>query len=726
MLKQRKTQWAIAAGSGLCALALGIAFPHVQGLVGKINPTLGTDNSAADLRMLQEITTQPSLLPAQQVAKLEAIAQGATSLSSSRARFLLANNLLQQGQAQKALANLQDLERHYPQMAAAIRVKQGQAYEQTGDRRKAKELWQSTVQQYPQDSAAADAWVELSQQDPKAGDQAIAQFPSHPQVLDLVQKRLKQNPKQPQLLLVLARYGLHLNNYGDILAILAGQYAAQLTPEDWEAIAFGYWEKQDYGNAGLAYARAPRTPRNLYRTARGLQLGGKEGVLPAYEKVVAAFPQSEEAGLALVRLSRIAKPDSALVYADQAIARFPTRAPEAFLEKAKLVEKTNATAALQVRKDLIQRYPKSEAAAQVAWEQAQERAKANDIKNALVWAKLIADQNPDSELAAQALFWWGKWSAQSNQQKAAGEAFKGVISRYPDSYYAWRSASLLGWNVGDFDTVRQLKPSVVRPTQRPALPAGSQSLQELYQLGQDTAAWKLWQTEFKNRMEPTVAEQFTDGMLRIAVGDYLDGMFMMSFLNQRERPEEQAQFKTLKQQAAYWYTLYPFPFLDTIQTWSQQRQLNPLLVTALIRQESRFMPKIRSSAGAVGLMQVMPDTAAYIASNIKLKQYKLDEPEDSIKLGTWYLDYTHAEFKGNSMLAVASYNAGPGAVAGWLGKGSADVDAFVEAIPYEETQGYVKSVFGNYWNYLRLYNPDISQKVAQVSTVHASEVKRDF
>jgi soluble lytic murein transglycosylase len=201
---------------------------------------------------------------------------------------------------------------------------------------------------------------------------------------------------------------------------------------------------------------------------------------------------------------------------------------------------------------------------------------------------------------------------------------------------------------------------------------------------------------------------------------------MMSFLNQRERPEEQAQFKTLKQQAAYWHTLYPFPFLDPIQNWSEQRQLNPLLVTALIRQESRFMPKIRSSAGAVGLMQVMPDTASYIASHIKLKTYKLDDPEDSIKLGTWYLDYTHAEFKGNSMLAVASYNAGPGAVAGWLGKGSPDVDAFVEAIPYEETRGYVKSVFGNYWNYLRLYNPDISQKVAQVSTVHAAEVRRDF
>ncbi len=725
MLKQRKIQIAIAAGSGLCALALGVGFTYFQDFVSQWSAAPGQRTSGdADIAQLRAITTQPSLPPGQKVAKLAAIAQGQPSLNGNRARFLLATNLMQQGQAKQALETLKGLETQYPQLAATVLIKQGQAHEQTGDRAKAQQTWQVAVQQYPREAATAEALVELSAEDPQAGDRAIAQFPAHPRVLDLVQKRLKQNPKQPQLLLVLARYGLYLDNYGEILATLTGQYAAQLKPEDWEAIGFGYWEKQDYGNAGTAYARAPRTPRNLYRTARGLQLGGKDGAFLAYEKVLAAFPDSEEAGQTLIRLSRIARPELAIAYADQAIARFPARAPEALLEKAKLLAKTNATAVLQVQKTLLAQYPKSEAAAQVAWEQARERAKANDIQNALVWSRRIANQNPDSELAPQALFWAGKWSAQMNQSKVAGETFQSVISRYPDSYYAWRSASLLGWNVGDFDTLRQLSPRVASPNQRPKLPAGSSALQELYQLGQDQAAWQLWQTEFTNRMQPTVAEQFTDGMLRIAVGDYLDGMFMVSFLNQRENPAEQAQFQALKQQAAYWYTLYPFPFLDPIQTWSQQRQLNPLLVTALIRQESRFMPKIRSSAGAVGLMQVMPDTATFIASNIKLKKYKLDDPEDSIKLGTWYLDHTHAEFNGNSMLAVASYNAGPGAVGGWVDKNkSADADAFVEAIPYDETQGYVKSVFGNYWNYLRLYNPEISQKVAQISKVHAAEVK---
>ncbi len=134
------------------------------------------------------------------------------------------------------------------------------------------------------------------------------------------------------------------------------------------------------------------------------------------------------------------------------------------------------------------------------------------------------------------------------------------------------------------------------------------------------------------------------------------------------------------------------------------------------------MPGIRSDAGATGLMQVMPDTGAWIAKQIKLKQYQLNDPDDNIKLGTWYLDYTHQEYSGNSMLAIASYNAGPGAVADWVAKaGQQDPDAFVEKIPYSETKGYVKSVFENYWNYLRLYNPEVSQKVTAVSKAQPTE-----
>jgi soluble lytic murein transglycosylase len=276
----------------------------------------------------------------------------------------------------------------------------------------------------------------------------------------------------------------------------------------------------------------------------------------------------------------------------------------------------------------------------------------------------------------------------------------------------------LGLDVGNFKTLRQLNPEVVTP-QRVELPTGSAALKELYQLEQDSDAWTLWQIEFQNQEQPTVAEQFTDGLMHLARGENLVGIATISTLEDREMPADKAAYQALSQQIAYWQARYPFPYLQLIETWSQQHKLNPLLVTALIRQESRFEPQIRSVAGAVGLMQVMPSTAEYIAEEMDLGQYNLEKPQDNIQMGTWYLNYTHNRFDNHSLLAIASYNAGWGNVSKWLARSSQkDPDEFVEAIPFEETQGYVRQVFGNYWNYLRLYNPQISQMVAKYSDLH--------
>ena len=141
--------------------------------------------------------------------------------------------------------------------------------------------------------------------------------------------------------------------------------------------------------------------------------------------------------------------------------------------------------------------------------------------------------------------------------------------------------------------------------------------------------------------------------------------------------------------------------------------ITPALVIALMRQESRFEAQIRSSAGAIGLMQVMPETGAWIASQKGVKSYNLDSPLDNINFGTWYLDYTHSRYGNNTMLAIASYNAGPGAVGSWVeARGIGDPDEFVNSIPYSETRDYVSKVLGNYWNYLRLYSPSIQQQIS--------------
>ena len=133
-----------------------------------------------------------------------------------------------------------------------------------------------------------------------------------------------------------------------------------------------------------------------------------------------------------------------------------------------------------------------------------------------------------------------------------------------------------------------------------------------------------------------------------------------------------------------------------------------------MRKESSFAPEIKSWAGAVGLMQILPDTAKWVAGQTNnLADFVLTNPEDNIQIGTWYLAHNHQRYENNSLLAIASYNAGTGNVSQWTKKYSLqDPDLFIEQIPFPETKDYVEGVFSNYWNYLRLYNPEVRDKIA--------------
>ena len=495
------------------------------------------------------------------------------------------------------------------------------------------------------------------------------------------------------------------------------QAASQLKPEDWEAIAFRYWENREYDRAAIAYNNAPRSPLNAYRIARGRQLSNRPvEAAAAYLRLLNRYPAAKETGDGLLQLQKLERQtESALSYVDLAISRFPDQAGEALLERAALVEHLNNPKSKdEALKALLTRYGDSDAAAEYRWKAAQERAAVKDYAGAATWVQPMLQHNPNSPLAPRAIFWLGKWAKRLGRLGDAKAAFEHVLAHYPQSYYAWRSAGILGLNVGNFNTVRQLTPGVMQPTQRPIPPTGSATFKELYQLGQDSDAWSLWQVEFQHRTQPTVAEQFTEGLLRLSRGENLVGISDVSTLADRETPEEQTQYQALKQQPAYWQALYPFPYLKEIKTWSQKRQLNPLLVAALVRQESRFEPKIRSSAGAVGLIQLIPETAKWAAEQNNLKRYNIEDPSDNLQLGTWFFNFSLRKYNDNALLAVASYNAGPGNVSKWLDKfGKNDPDEFIEAIPFDETKNYVRQVFSNYWNYLRLYNPETSQIVAK-------------
>lgn len=137
------------------------------------------------------------------------------------------------------------------------------------------------------------------------------------------------------------------------------------------------------------------------------------------------------------------------------------------------------------------------------------------------------------------------------------------------------------------------------------------------------------------------------------------------------------------------------------------------LINAVVRQESAFNPSVKSSAGAMGLMQIMPGTAAHIRhqqGKRRLPKSYVFRPDINVKLGQYYLGYLLEEFNGNLIYSIAAYNAGPGNVKKWLnrGLGKNGPVAFVEAIPFPETKKYVKRVMSNYWVYRDKFDQTLS------------------
>ena len=157
---------------------------------------------------------------------------------------------------------------------------------------------------------------------------------------------------------------------------------------------------------------------------------------------------------------------------------------------------------------------------------------------------------------------------------------------------------------------------------------------------------------------------------------------------------------------ALWKELYPAHYETEMKASCEAYGLNHRLLWAMVREESRFYPKARSPAGALGLMQIMPGTGKWIWSKCgdRTETVDLFVPEDNLKAGAWYMDYLLNRYDGSLPLALAAYNAGPARVQRWRRTlPSGDVDLFIEGLPYLETRRYVQRVLGSYAFYCQLY-----------------------
>lgn len=152
--------------------------------------------------------------------------------------------------------------------------------------------------------------------------------------------------------------------------------------------------------------------------------------------------------------------------------------------------------------------------------------------------------------------------------------------------------------------------------------------------------------------------------------------------------------------------LYPMKYPELVSRYSEQYDLDPYLVTAVINVESNFRPDVVSHKNAIGLMQISEKTGKWAADKLNLENYSSDDlydPETNIRLGCWYLSTLYNQY-GDMELALAAYNGGSGNVNQWLRDESLSPDGkTLNRIPFPETDNYVKKVRKNYAVYKRLY-----------------------
>ncbi|MDQ3910355.1 MAG: lytic transglycosylase domain-containing protein [Actinomycetota bacterium] len=151
---------------------------------------------------------------------------------------------------------------------------------------------------------------------------------------------------------------------------------------------------------------------------------------------------------------------------------------------------------------------------------------------------------------------------------------------------------------------------------------------------------------------------------------------------------------------------YPLKYEETIRAAAAAYGVEPTLIAAVIRTESRFDPEVESSQGAYGLMQLRPETARFISERGGVGgDYRY--PKTNIRMGTWYLGYLQYRYGGDERLVLAAYNSGESQVDAWISDEGFDV---ARDIPFKETRDYVENVLEARNIYAELYGKNLDRR----------------
>lgn len=293
---------------------------------------------------------------------------------------------------------------------------------------------------------------------------------------------------------------------------------------------------------------------------------------------------------------------------------------------------------------------------------------------------------------AQWIYWKARALDATNQAQLAQPLFANLAKQR--NFYAFLSADRLNLNyqfnpkpVGPFDKVKLMQkyPELLR-------------IQELLAIDWPLSARREW-----------------NSLISKADNNELQAVAVLA-----DQWQLHAQAIQTLAKANQWDALdlrFPTPHKEPVMQNANKHQIDPAWVYGIMRRESAFSVDIQSSAGALGLMQIMPKTAEYIGKktgNPKYTYSHLTQANNNIELGSAYLSSLYKKYNGNRVLATAAYNAGPSRVDSWIPNNqNLPADQWVDSIPFSETRAYVKAVL----EYTTIFKSLMNQKYDRLNDV---------
>ncbi|MGD9763537.1 MAG: transglycosylase SLT domain-containing protein [Candidatus Binatia bacterium] len=634
-----------------------------------------------------------------------------------RARFAAARARLASGDAAGARIELESLRPRYPELDDYVLDDLGRAAAAAGDATAAEAYWAELLDAHPRSvlvpraqlargrsqaarGAAAEAAASLAiARD--AGDATTALAAS----LALADLALARgDPAAAHAYLMAARQtapGTPLARDAKRRALALRAQMSQLAPtgRDLERELRLLLLERDYetatvtADALLARADEPRWLRARADAEYGA--GRVDESLATLRVISARYPRTPEAADAEFRYASVLwnrdRNDEAGAAFGAFLARYPghARRAEALYALARIAQSAGRDEdAVAAYERLITAAPASpqarEARGRIGWIRYQQ----GDWQRAAL-AFASAAQGRGAAEAPEPHYWRARALERDGQREAAEQIYRRLLAEAPGSYYSHWAEQRLGAPA----PARHQLTAWHTPPALGAPPPGADPYhwvraRELHAIGLRHAAFaEMRAFERDHAGQPAVADALPSAYQ--AVGGYRDAIRLASARGSGD-PD----------------LLYPLAFWDEVSRAAQGERIDPLLVVALMRQESLFDPSARSPADARGLMQLLPSTADRVARQHGMPSPtdQLYQPETNVALGVTYLGELLRRYGGDPLKAFAAYNGGEQAVARWQERyGHLPPDEFVESITYRETRDYVKRVIGNYRRYQQLY-----------------------